>query len=222
MSKEYSYQEEWIKPAIRIGRISIILIIITSFLPVAYLYFKYGVIPPMNQLINAWVGVATTFGAFYVIELFSYFPIFGTAGSYLAISTGNMVNLKLPASATAQEVLGVENGTPKGEVVSMLGIAGSIVTNLVFLTICVVLGSQIMKVMPASIEKAFNEFTIPALFGALYGQLSLSNPKIGIFALPMSLIMYKFFNLPQWLMLIVVVIGTPLITRGLYKKKIIE
>ncbi|CAM3595378.1 hypothetical protein ERUR111494_01815 [Erysipelothrix urinaevulpis] len=220
--KNYNYQEQWIKPAIKIGRISILFIMITSFLPVGYLYLKYGVIPSFNELVNAWVGVATTFGPFYLIELFSYFPIFGTAGSYLAISTGNMVNLKLPASATAQEVLGVENGTPKGEVVSMLGIAGSIITNLAFLTICVILGSQIMRIMPPSIERAFNEFTIPALFGALYGQLSLNNPKIGIIALPMSLIMYKFFNLPQWFMLVVVVFGTPMIIRGLYKKNIVK
>lgn len=218
INNDYSYEEQWIKPAIKIGRISIILIIITSFLPVGFIYFKYGVIPSFKELLDGWIGVATTFGAFYFIELFSYFPIFGTAGSYLAISTGNMVNLKLPASATAQEVLGVENGTPKGEIVSMLGIAGSIITNLVFLTICVVLGSQIMKIMPPGVEKAFNEYTIPALFGALYGQLMLSNPKIGLFALPISFIMYKFFNFPQWLMLVIAVAGNPLITRGLYKR----
>ena len=222
MNKDYNYEEQWIKPAIRIGRMAIIGIMITSFMPVVYLYFRYGVAPSFNEMLQGWVGVATTFGAFYFIEPFSYFPIFGTAGSYLAISTGNMANLKLPASATAQEVLEVENGTPKGEVVSMLGIAGSIVTNLFFLTVCVTLGSQIMKFMPPALEKAFNEYTIPSIFGALYGQLTLANPKIGIFALPISLIMFKFLNLPKWAMLIVVVVGTPGITKLLYDKKVIK
>lgn len=221
-SNSYSYEEQWTKPAIRIGRIAIILIAISSFLPNIYLYVKYGVFPKKMVAFNAWLSVAATYGAFYFIEPFSYFPIFGTAGSYLAITTGNMVNLKLPASATAQEVLGVENGTKKGEVVSMLGISGSIITNLIFITISVLLGATALHVLPKPILTAFEKFTMPALFGALYGQMTLGEYKIGLYALPISLIMLKFMNIPSWMMIIIAIFGNTLITRILYKKDIIK
>ena len=219
----YDYEREWIKPSIKIGRIATLLIIVVSFLPNIYLYIKEGVFPSMEVAIQSWINVAVMYGAFYFIEPFSYFPIFGTAGSYLAISTGNMANLKLPASTMAQEILEVEHGTPEAEVVSMLGIAGSIITNMILITITVIIGAKMMTVLPEAVKIAFEKYTLPSLFGALYGQLSMQETRVGLYSLPISLAMRILFpGSPIWLFIVVAVVGNVILTKFLYDKDIVK
>lgn len=218
---EKRYREIWVKPSMKIGMITVAIAILASFLPSIYLYFKYGVFPPISTALKSWGMIVTVFGAFYFVEPFSYFPILGMTGTYMAFLSGNIANVRLPASATAQAAVGVENGTKEGEVISTIGIAGSIITNLVFLTLAVLAGTAIMRVVPPVIELAFKEYTLPALFGALYGQFAVNMPKIALYALPLSLVIMKFTSAPAWLVIIIAIFGTVFISRFLYKKEIL-
>ena len=57
-----------------------------------------GIVPVLKGL----VGVAPIFWTVGLIEVLTFVPMLGTAGSYLAFVTGNLTNLKVPAALTAR------------------------------------------------------------------------------------------------------------------------
>ena len=77
--------------------------------------------------------------------------------------------MRVPCAGMAQVAADVEPGTEKGSIVSVIGMATSIVINVSVLTIGVILGSSVLSAMPASV--------IEALFGALLMQFGLKRIK---------------------------------------------
>ena len=69
-----------------------------------------GIVPVLKGLI----GVAPIFWTVGLIEVLTFVPMLGTAGSYLAFVTGNLTNLKVPAALTAMENARVKPGTDEG------------------------------------------------------------------------------------------------------------
>ena len=145
------YAKSFTKPSIRIGTITVLLAMLGSFFPNIYLYLAHGVWPDASHMFSAWGSVAMAFGAFYLVEPISYFPVFGPTGTYIGILSGNISQIRLPAASTAQDVLGVEPSSHKGEVVGILAICGSVVTNILFLTVAVVAGSTLLAFLPESV-----------------------------------------------------------------------
>lgn len=219
IAKEYSMS--FTKPSMRIGAICVALAMVGSFLPNIYLFIAYGVWPDLSHMLSAWGSIAIAFGAFYLVEPVSYFPIFGVTGTYIGILSGNISQIRLPAASTAQDVLGVTPTSEKGEVVGILAICGSIITNIVFLTVAVVAGSALMSMLPESITSAMSSFILPSLFGACFTSMAVKNYKIALYALPIVIIL-RLVKAPGYLCIIGAVFGTILITYALYKKKIIK
>lgn len=218
---EQKYHEVWTKPVIRMGMITMLLACVLSFIPLIYLYMVHGILPPFAQAMTAWVLVASVFGAFYVVEPISYYPILGLAGTYISFLSGNISNLRLPCSAMAQEVVGVEEGTKQAEIIGTMGIIGSVVVNLAGVTLAAFLGTWLIGLFPKFVADAFRQFTAPAIFGAVFGQFAMRQPKLAPFALaiPMTLL---YFKMPIWLVILAAVFGTIAISRVFYKMKIIH
>lgn len=213
----------WTATSVRIGRTCFFLAIITSFTPLFYFYLVYDVYPPLDVALTSWLSIAMVFGAFYFVEPFSYYPILGLTGSYLGILSGNISNVRLPASAAAQMAVGVESGSKQAEIISTLGIAGSIFTNLFFLTLAVLMGDWILSVSPPALIEAVKSYILPTIFGCLYGQFTIMKPKIALYALPITAIVYILFpGLPAYIYIIVAIFGNLLLTRLLYKKNLIN
>lgn len=84
--------------------------------------------------------------------------------------------MRVPCSSVAQEAAGVEMGTEEGSIISTIGIATSILVNIVILTVGAVAGSVILNILPAPVKEALN-FLLPALFGAVFGQFAATRPK---------------------------------------------
>ena len=103
----------------------------------------------------------------------------------MAFLSGNLSNLRVPCSSVAQKAAGVEEGTPEGAVFSTIGVAVSIVVNLAILTIGVLLGVQIISLIPASFVSALT-FLVPALYGAMLMQMVLYTPKIALISVPLG------------------------------------
>lgn len=215
--------QSWDKPAIRIGRICFFLAILASFIPNIYFYLQYDAGVSLTVALSSWLSIAMVFGAFYFVEPFSYYPILGMVGSYLGILSGNISNIRLPAAAASQMAVGVENGSKQAEIISTLGIAGSIFTNLFFLTVAVLLGEWIIDIAPDKVIIALKEYILPTIFGCIYGQFTIMKPKISLYALPIVLALYLLLpGLPAYVYILVAVFGNLLITRILYKKNIIK
>ena len=116
------------------------------------------------------LGACMSFVAGYwvigLIEAFSYAPLLGTGGQYLSFITGNVANLKLPASLNAQTVAKVEQGSEEQEIISTISIAvSSIVTTLIIaigLIPLAIFQSEIVEVL-----KPISPYVVPAIFGGL-------------------------------------------------------
>lgn len=210
-----SFDSFWDTQANMIGRRTIFPLILLCFLPNIYLYLIYGFVPPIDAMIKTWGMVAVVFGAFYVVEPMSYYPILGLAGTYISFTTGNIGNMRVPCSAIAQEVVGVTPETPEAEIISTLGITGSVVTNLIAVSIAAVAGAQLLAMFPESIADAFKNYSAPAIFGAILGQFAIQNIKLGVIAVLIAFGMFFSSYLTgiailgaAWFVIIVTIAGT--------------
>lgn len=217
------FNKLWRGPVVRTGVITVIIPMVMCFLPNLYLYLAHGVFPDFNTAMNAWGMIATIYGAFYVVEPVSYYPILGLTGTYISFVSGNIGNLRVPCSAVAQEVVGAQSGTPEGEIASTLGLCGSVITNLFFVSLAAVAGAALLGFFPTAIQEAFKLYTVPSIFGAMIGQFGSKAPSLVPFALAIPFFMLYVapmiglgFLATPWIVIVASVFGTIAIGRVLY------
>jgi hypothetical protein len=201
------YKEGFTKPVIRIGRWTLIAATFFCFVPSIYLGLRYGAVPPIGNILSAWLLIASIYGPYYFIEPISYFPVLGIAGTYMSFLAGEIGNMRLPVSAVAQNVLKVESGSKKAELVSTLAIAGSIVTSVLAGTLAVLAGSVILGVLPPFIIKMF-DFVLPGVFGSMFAMFALKAPKYGIFSLTLCILMQILLKTPVYVTIPVTIFST--------------
>lgn len=212
------FHEIWDKPVIKIGTITLLLASFTTFLPCIYLYATEGVFPDISTALKAWAMIASLFGAFYIVEPISYYSILGLAGTYLSFLSGNISNVRLPCAAMALEATNTEPGTKEAEIVSTLGLTGSIITNLIATALAAVIGTALINVLPPAIAIAFKNYTVPAIFGAVFGQFALKYPKLAIVGIGIPTLLRFTTSLPAWMLIIASVFGTIAFAKITYKK----
>lgn len=219
----------WTTPVVRLGIMSVILPMLMCFLPSAYLYVFHGAIPTFDEAMRAWGMIAVIYGAFYVVEPISYYPILGLTGTYISFLSGNISNVRIPCAAIAQEVAGTETGTVEAEIISTLGLAGSVVTNLFFVSLAAVAGTALLNLLPPAVQDVFKAYTVPAIFGATLGQFGMKAPILIVFALAIPFfILYgapmmglAFISKP-WIAIAASVFGTIAIARVFFKKGLLK
>jgi hypothetical protein len=216
--RELDFTAVWKRPVNRIGVLTLACAIVASLLPSLYLYVVYGTFPSATMAFQAWSMIAMSYVAFYFIEPFSYYPILGLTGTYMSFLTGNISNLRLPASAAAQEAVGVEIGSKKAEIVSTLAISGSVITNTLIVTIAVIFGNTLINIFPQPVVDALSTYTLPAIFGAIFIQFAMNNIKIAIIALPIPIILLGIVKVvPIWITIALSVFVPILVSRLVYK-----
>lgn len=62
----------------------------------------------------------------------------------------------------------------------MAAICGSIVTNLVVLTLTAIFGTLILNAMPAAVSNALSNYILPGMFGAMLAMFGCSAPILTI------------------------------------------
>jgi hypothetical protein len=208
------HEQEWNRPVIRIGQVTLLVMIGLSFAPNAYLYLAYGVTPPNPW--TAWSTVAASFGAFYLVEPLTYFPVLGLAGTYMSFLAGNISNLRMPCSAMAQEAVGVKSGTPEAEIASTLGIAGSILTNVVAVTIAAIAGSVLLACLPLSFQEALKTYAVPAIFGSMLADCSAKYPALCVIVLVAAVALRSFLGASLLITIVAAVFGAIALGRLFY------
>ena len=192
------YNKVYIPDIVKWGKITMLLGIITCFGPALVISVVYGCMPPVSAII---------------------------AGTIAQINTSNM---RVPCSSVAQEAAGVEMGSDKGSVVSTIGIAVSIIVNIVILTIGAIAGNAIIGMMPEGFKQALN-FLLPALYGAVFGQFAITRPKLGVVAVVIAFAMnwlmkngfLSFFpGTPSYVVILVAVFGSIFAGKIIYKKEL--
>ena len=181
------YENEYIPYSIKWGRLTSLIGVVASFVPVAVLAIVFDVMPALDAIVAAATIRISACLVYYFIEPISFQPVLGIPGTYMAFLSGNISTLRVPCSSVAQKAAGVEEGTPEGAVLSTIGVAVSIVVNLLILTAGVLLGAQIIAMIPESLVNAL-VYLVPALYGAMLMQMVLYAPKIAAIAVPLGII----------------------------------
>ncbi|HOX32116.1 MAG TPA: hypothetical protein PLB91_07285 [Spirochaetales bacterium] len=210
---------------VRWGRLTNVLGFLAGLGPAIMLYVIFGFRPPFSAIMAGFIAQASVSGVFWFVEPISYFPIFGVPATYQAFLSGNIANMRLPVAAAAQEAAGVEPGSNEGTILSCIGVAISVFVNIAILTAAVALGAAVLKQLPPSVMRSLG-FILPALFGAVFAQFAVPNPKIAgvaivfasamTFALRKGLLAFLPGN-PVYAVIIVSVFGTIFVAKKMHE-----
>jgi hypothetical protein len=215
-----AYSKNWISPVHRIGRISLITLCITSFLPVLYLYFGHGISAPVDWLVKDMTLLAAAFGLIWLIEPMVFYPALGLAGCYMAFMGGNIGNNKLPSAVLAQEVTNTEQGTKAAEVITVQAICGATFTTVAIVCVGAAAGALILGSLPAAFVGAIKAYMVPSIFGALIVTFAIKFPKIIPVAVGVPLLLRLFTTIPSYWFVLITLVCTVVATLTLYKKEV--
>lgn len=167
----------------RIGKISTLIAILLILMVPAVITLVYGkdVEIQISNTVSAIITLTAIYGVVSIVEVVSFSPFLGSAGTYLSFITGNIMNMKLPAATNALRVNNVERGTDEGEVITTLAIgASSIVTTIVLFLGMLFLGNLLVPIITGpELAPAFDNVT-PALTGALAAPYFMKNKKLSL------------------------------------------
>ena len=136
------------------------------------------------------LSTAPMYWAVGIIETFTYVPMLGAGGSYLAFVTGNITNLKAPAAMNALELMGADVKTEEGEIISTIAIAVSSIVTTLIIVLGVVLIVPLTPVLNSpALAPAFDQI-LPALFGGLGVVYIARNWKIAVAQVALMLILF--------------------------------
>lgn len=186
------------------------------------LYFKLNI--DFVKVITIATPIAITFGITGLAEKLSISPIIGPGAMYLASTTGNVQNMKLPAAINAMRIMEVEEGSEKGRVISMIAVATSsfVTTAIVFAGMLFLAPIVTPLITNPIVAPAFDNM-LPALLGPLVLPAILKNPKAAlipfIYALIFVFILGSSYGSLQSLVMIGVILLTIATAKVMFKKK---
>lgn len=219
-SKTSVFRDEFLPYIIKWGRGLNLFGVVLCFGPCLALAMM-GIVPPWAGLAAGLAVQLPTSASAYFYEPVSYFAVLGIPGSYMAFLSGNISNMRVPCSAIAQEAAGVVEGSDEGTIIATIGIAVSIIVNLIILTAGVVAGSYVFNMLPQSVKDALN-LLLPALFASMLANNIVKMPKLALVSVPLSfaMTMLKKSNvlaafLPSWAVMPVVILTCVFGTMGL-------
>lgn len=218
MKKEMTYMDSVHK----YGTIWNLSVMVVFLLFPVMLSVIFRALPEWHGLSLGLLATAPMYWAVAVIETFTYVPMLGAGGAYLAFVTGNISNLKLPCALNSLEQAGVVATSDEGEIISTISIAVSSIMTIIIILIGVILIVPLTPVLKsAALAPAFAQI-IPALFGGLAVVFMSKNIKIAI--APVILMIVLFALIPALnastvgIMVPVGVVFTLGYSRILYKK----
>ena len=150
----------------------------------------YGAWPGWKPVLKGLIGVAPIYWTVGLIEVLTFVPMLGTAGSYLAFVTGNLTNLKVPAALNAMENAKVKPGTEEGEVISTIAVATSSIVTTVVIALGVALLVPLTPILNSAVVKPAFDNILPALFGGLAVVYVSKNWKISIAPLVFMVVLF--------------------------------
>ncbi len=206
----------------RMGRIwmSLALLVILA-VPLA-ISVHFNVWPAAGPLLGGLLPIMMIYVPIGIIEVITFSPMLGSGATYLAFTTGNLTNLKVPCALNALEIADIEPGSSEGEVISTIAVAtSSLVTNLV-LVIGVLLFVQLTPLLSSPLLKPAFENILPALFGAL-GYLYISkNWKLAVVPVTLMIIIFILVpTAPVGILIPVSALSAIAAARLMYKKNMI-
>ena len=180
MTPEEDYQASFVPAVHRIGRFTIAIAFVLSILPFCYFYFIKGYNEvPFSMLFAGVAAVAPMLIGGWISEPLTYWPVLGSAGTYMAYLSGNVAGMRFPVASAVQKNVGADISTPKGQVATIVGIAVSIVMNIVILFVTVLIGGFIINALPERVLHAFSYCMMGMIGSMTIMRLSMGKGSLG-------------------------------------------
>ena len=203
-----------------------VFVTISCFILLAILLaLGYGIPIQLGKMLSTSLPLFFTFALTAICENVSYAPIIGCGALYMACVTGNVSNMKVPASINAMEISGYTSGSEKGDIISIIAVASSTFVT----TIIVFLG---MLFLAPIFEPVYNNVflqpgfknLVPSLFGALLFPMIGKAKMQAIIPVLMPVILCfifgrSFFSQNQSYLMVVVILVAVFVAYQSYKKK---
>lgn len=183
MNEKQQYLEQFNNGLHKLGRFTMISVILILTAVPFVMGAIFGVSPDMSDFLAGYAKVAVVYLPVSLVEFLVYAPMLGAGGSYLSFITGNVTNMKIPCAMNAKDIAGTEVGTPENEIISTISIATSAIVTTLVIVVGVILLVPLQPVLNnEALLPAFNN-VVPALFGALGLKYFSKSPKIAVLPL---------------------------------------
>ena len=220
MKKEMTYLDS-VHKAGRIWCLSVMVLLLLFPVSVGLIFHA---VPDWHGFVFGLLATGPMYWAVAVVETFTYVPMLGAGGSYLAFVTGNITNLKAPVALNALDQVKADVNTEEGDVVATVAIAVSSIVTTFIIILGVLLIVPLTPVLESPVLAPAFEQILPALFGGLGVVFVSRNWKIAI--APLVLMLILFIAIPALssavsVMVPVGVLFTLGVSRILYKKNLL-
>lgn len=208
----------------RMGIISTIVVWIFFFLVPIGVNAVFGLEVDWGLTMNAALPIMLIFAVTGICEKLSMSPVIGPGAVYLASSTGNVQNMKLPAALNAMNIMDCEEGSENGRVISIIAVAtSSFVTTLIVFCGMAFLAPIVTPLLSNPVVSPAFDNMFPALVGPLVIPVVIKNWKSAsipvVLAIVLAIVMGSLYSTLQSV-LMVVVIGVSILLAWLsYRKK---
>lgn len=184
----------------------------------------FGLKIDLAATVKAALPIMLIFAVTGLCEKLSMAPIIGPGAVYLASSTGNIQNMKLPAALNAMKIMECEEGSEKGRVVAILAVATSSFVTTVIVFCGMLFLAPIMAPLLTNpvIAPAFDNL-FPALVGPMVIPVVLKNLKMA--SLPVALavvtamVLGSAYSSVQSIVMVAVILISLGVYKAVYKKK---
>jgi len=163
---EEDYSAHFMPAVHKTGRSTMVVALILSFLPIAYFLIVKGYTLPWNTYLGGIIGVFSIGIGMWLSEPEAYWPVLGSAGTYISYLSGNVGGMRFPVATAVQRNMNADINTPRGQVITIVGIVASVFANLIILLVIVLVGEWILKVLPEAVTSAFS-FVMISMLGAM-------------------------------------------------------
>lgn len=96
---------------------------------------------------------------------------------YMGYITGNITNLRMPATVGTINSLGIEPNTDKCHTLAIIACAGSVITSIIVLALGVLAAIPLQPILNSEVLQPAFKYVMPALFGGLVAQSVLKGKK---------------------------------------------
>ncbi|MDR1960958.1 MAG: hypothetical protein LBQ16_01595 [Gracilibacteraceae bacterium] len=158
--------ERYLNAMHRLGRAGTFgAILVMLGIPTAMgLYFD--ALPAIGQIFQAALPLLIVFLPSNLFEIISYTPILGSS-VYLALITGEVLNLKLPVVNSVLQLMSVETGTQEADVIATITVCVTAFVTIAIITLGIVMMIPLQPVLTSAAVKTAASYILSALFGAL-------------------------------------------------------
>ena len=160
------YAEHFIPSVHKIGRITMGIAMVLAFLPTLYFLFIKGYNAGGTAYANVFISIFAVGIGMWLTEPVAYWPILGSAGTYISYLSGNVGAMRFPVAANLQAQMKADINTSRGQIVTIVGIVSSVFVNLVLLLAICLGGEWLIAILPAAVMGSFS-FVMQGLYGSL-------------------------------------------------------